>query len=80
MAASVDHEFVLDLWEKMVSYIPAKERLAAAEMLIKVCDDFGFTEQDFYDIIDDNKILEAAHSRYFAEEMEDDYDEDDDWG
>lgn len=76
--ATVDNEFVSDLWDTMVSYIPAKEKLDAAEALIKLCDEFGFTSEDLYDIIDDNKILETAFSRYFADVMEDE--EDDDWG
>lgn len=78
--ASVDNEFIVDLWNTIVSYIPAKEKLAAAEALIKLCDEFGFTEEDLYDIIDDNKILEAAFNRYFADAFDDDEDEDDDWG
>ena len=76
--ATVDNEFVSDLWDTLVSYIPAKEKLDAAEALIKLCDEFGFTSEDLYDIIDDNKILETAFSRYFADVMEDE--EDDDWG
>lgn len=76
--ATVDNEFVSDLWDTMVSYIPAKEKLDAAEALIKLCDEFGFTTEDLYDIIDDNKILETAFSRYFADVLLDE--EDDDWG
>ena len=76
--ATVDNEFVSDLSDTLVSYIPAKEKLDAAEALIKLCDEFGFTSEDLYDIIDDNKILETAFSRYFADVMEDE--EDDDWG
>lgn len=78
--ASVDNEFIVDLWNTIVSYIPAKEKLDAAEALIKLCDEFGFTEEDLYDIIDDNKILETAFNRYFADAFDDDEDEDDDWG
>jgi hypothetical protein len=77
--ATVDNEFVSDLWDTMVNYIPAKEKLDAAEALIKLCDDFGFTSEDLYDIIDDNKILETAFSRYFADVLLDE-EEDDDWG
>lgn len=78
--ASVDNEFVTDLWDTLVSYIPAKEKLDAAEALIKLCDEFGFTEEDLYDIIDDNKILETAFGRYFADVLEEDEEDDDDWG
>lgn len=74
---SVNNEFIVDMWNTLVTYIPAKEKLAAAESVIKLCDEFGFTSVDLYDIIDDNKILEAAHSRYFADEFdEDEFDDD----
>lgn len=70
-------ELITDVWDTIVSYIPSKDKLAAAEALIAVCDEFGFTKTDFYDIIDDNKILETAFSRYFAGEQDDE--DDDDW-
>lgn len=75
--ASVDNEFVTDMWDTIVSYIPAKEKLDAAEALIKLCDEFGFTKEDLYDIIDDNKILETAFNRYFADDDEDE--DEDEW-
>jgi len=75
--ASIGAIDVADIWATISSYIPAKERLSAAEALIRLCDELGFTEEDFYDMIDDNKILETAHSRHFAEadEEEEDWDE-----
>jgi hypothetical protein len=74
--ASIGAIDVADIWATISSYIPAKERLTAAEALIRLCDELGFTEEDFYDMIDDNKVLETAHTRHFAaEEDEEDWDE-----
>lgn len=74
---SIGPTSVADIWATLSPYMPAKERLSAAEALIRLCDELGFTEEDFYDMVDDNKVLETAHSRYFAdvEEDEDDWDE-----
>jgi hypothetical protein len=75
--ASISAIDVAGIWASLSSYIPAKERLAAAEALIRLCDELGFTEEDFYDMMDDNKVLETAHTRHFAEveDEEEDWDE-----
>ena len=76
--ASIGPIDVADIWATISSYIPAKERLSAAEALVRLCDELGFTKEDFYDMIDDNKVLETAHARHFAdanEEDEEDWDE-----
>jgi hypothetical protein len=70
--ASLDHLFVAEIWEVLVSSIANKEKLDAAEALIKLCDEYGFTTEDFSDIIETSKILDTAYNRYFADNEDDD--------
>ena len=75
---TVEAETIFDIWDAMKPLIPAKDRLEAAERIIKICDEIGMSETDLEDLIENDKILEAAYDRYF--EAEDDYDEDEeDW-
>lgn len=75
---TVESETIFDIWDAMKPLIPAKDRLEAAERIIKICDEIGMSETDLEDLIENDKILEAAYDRYF--EAEDDYDEDEeDW-
>ena len=38
---SIDTETLFELWEKVKEYIPAKDKLDAAETFVKLCDDAG---------------------------------------
>jgi|TARA_R110001606_G_scaffold47376_3_gene120591 hypothetical protein len=74
--ATNDMEIILDVWDTMKSYIPAKEKMAAAERIIKLCDDNGIRKTDIAEMTDDDKILETAFDRYFIDDDEDDLDND----
>ena len=39
---SIDTETLFELWEKVKEYIPAKDKLDAAETFVKLCDDGGY--------------------------------------
>ena len=73
--AAVDSEVVFDIWEAFKVLVPAKERMNAAERLIKICDDVGFLKEDIAEMTENDKILETAFDIYFA----DDYEDDDAW-
>ena len=71
---AIETDFIFELWEAMKPLIPAKDKLEAAERIIKMCDDYGISKTDLEDMIENDKILETAFDRYFV----DDYDEDED--
>ena len=48
-------------------------------MFIKQCDELGMSPEDIEILIDGDKILEVALDRYFEDDSEDYYEEDDDW-
>lgn len=71
---AIETDFIFDLWEAMKPLVPAKDKMEAAERIIKMCDDYGISKTDLQDMIENDKILETAFDRYFV----DDYDEDED--
>jgi hypothetical protein len=69
------HDLLLELWARIKSYIPAKERLEAADTLIAVFDEFGFIENSLLDEDLDKELTAAAKSH-----LSNSYDEEDnDW-
>lgn len=75
---AIETDFIFDLWEAMKPLIPAKEKMEAAERIIKMCDEYGISKTDLEDMIENDKILETAFDRYFVDDYDDDAD-DDDW-
>ena len=43
---SIDTETLFELWEKVKEYIPAKDKLDAAETFVKLCDDAGMEKDE----------------------------------
>jgi len=76
--ATGDIEILLDVWGTLKSFIPAKEKMEAAERLIKVCDEFGIRKNEIFEMAEDDKILQTAFDRYFADDDSDD-EWDDEW-
>jgi hypothetical protein len=74
--AAIETDFIFELWETIKQLVPAKDKLEAAERIIKACDDYGISKIDLEEMIENDKILQAAFDRYFADDFED---EDDDW-
>jgi hypothetical protein len=72
--ATVDAEVIFDIWEVFKPLVPAKERMAAAERLIKLCDDVGFQKTDISEMTENDKILETAFDIYFQDD-EDEFNE-----
>lgn len=67
-------EFIVDLWSRIKHLIPAKERLEAADVLVAVCDEYGYADgiEDYEDL---DKELRAAVKSHFSGFDEDDEDE-----
>lgn len=72
---AIETDFIFDMWEAMKPLIPAKDKMEAAERIIKMCDEYGISKEDIEEMIENDKILETAFDRYFV----DDDEEDEDW-
>lgn len=75
-------ELLIELWYDMKVFIPTKDRLDAAHILVAKLDDYGLLDGIEKDIAGLDKILkEAVVARYHVESEEDeeseyDYEED----
>jgi hypothetical protein len=74
----LESESLYELWETLVNYIPAKDKIEAGEMFIKQCDDLGLSSEDIELLIDGDLILSTALDRFFEDE-EDFNDDEEDW-
>ncbi len=74
----MESESLYELWETLVNYIPAKDKIEAGEMFIKQCDDLGLSSEDIELLIDGDLILSTALDRFFEDE-EDFNDDEEDW-
>lgn len=74
-----NHELLLELWARIKSHIPPKERLEVADILVVVFDEFGLVEDDLLDMDLDKEMRAAARSHLSddEEEFKDYYDDDD---
>ena len=75
----MESESLYELWETLVNYIPAKDKIEAGEMFVKQCDDLGMSSEDIELLIDGDLILTAALDRFFEDEEIFDADDNDDW-
>ncbi|MDA8882949.1 hypothetical protein N9I00_00920 [bacterium] len=76
--ATSDTEILLDVWNTLKSFIPAKDKMESAERLIKILDDHGIRKTEIFEMVDDDKILQTAFDRYFVNDDTDD-EWDDEW-
>lgn len=70
----------MELWARVKSHIPPKERLEVADIFVVVFDEFGLVDEDLLDEDLDRELRAAARSHLssFDEEVEED--EDDTYG
>lgn len=71
-------EFVIELWARIKPLVAKKDRLAAADAIISVCDEFGLAD-GLESATDLEKELSAAAKTYYGND-DDVEDEDDDYG
>jgi len=72
-----DIQVLLEAWEKLKNYIPAKDRLDAAISYVNIIDDYGADEQDWREVFSSSSHLHQAYEEVFGEmEDEDPYSED----
>ena len=74
-----DIQVLLEAWQKVKNYIPAKDRLDAAISYVNLIDDYGADEQDWREVFSSSSHLHQAYEQVFGEmEEEDPYSEDED--
>lgn len=79
---SQDNELILELWSRIKSHIPPKERLEVADIMVVVFDEFGMVNDSLLDEELDREMRAAAKSHLSdgIEEFEDEEEEQDDFG
>ncbi len=79
-----ESNLVIEVWEQVRDFLPVARRHESAVGIIRAFTEFGFEQEDFADIIDEDDILTAAYNEFFdvtEEEEELNYSEDDSpWG
>jgi hypothetical protein len=77
---SQDNELILELWSRIKSHIPPKERLEVADIMVVVFDEFGMVNDSLLEEELDREMRAAAKSHLSdgIEEFEDSEDEEDD--
>tara|TARA_B100000989_G_scaffold156330_2_gene116709 strand:+ start:27236 stop:27454 length:219 start_codon:yes stop_codon:yes gene_type:complete len=71
---------LLEAWQKLVEYVPQKDRLDAARAYVTLIDDFNLDQASLEEIKDSDHYLEAAISEYYAQDEDDRYeDEQEEW-
>ncbi len=68
-----NNELIMELWARMKSHIPPKERLEVADILVVVFDEFGLVDDELLDE-DLDKELRAAVRSHLGEST--DFEED----
>lgn len=75
---AIETDFIFEVWEAMKPLIPAKDKMEAAERIIKQCDEYGISKTDLEEMTENDKILETAFDRYFVDD-EEEWEDDDAW-
>ena len=73
-----NHELLLELWSRIKSHIPPKERLEVADIIVVVFDEFGLVENDLLEQDLDKEMRAAARSHLSDDEFSEDEEEFDD--
>jgi hypothetical protein len=68
-------EFIIELWARIKPLVQAKDRLDAADAIVAVCDEFGFLDE-----LGNHADLDSELRAAIKTQLEEDYDEDDEYG
>ena len=70
-------QVLIEAWNKLKSYVPAKDRLDADISYVNIIDEYGADEQDWREVFSSSSHLHDAYKEVFGELDEDDpYSED----
>lgn len=73
-----NHELLIELWSRIKSHIPPKERLEVADIMVVVFDEFGLVEESLLDEDLDKELRAAARSHIDRDVDEFEYEDYDD--
>lgn len=75
---SNNNELILELWARIKSHIPPKERLEVADIMVVVFDEFGLVDDTLLDEDLDKEMRAAARSHLVDDIEELEYEDEDD--
>jgi len=80
MTMQMEAEMLLEAWQKLIEFIPAKDKPDAARSYVSLIDEYSIDDQQIQEIKDADGLLEAALNEYYHDENEDvDDDESEEW-
>ena len=72
-----DIQVLIEAWDKLKNYVPAKDRLDAAIAYVNLIDDYGADESDWREVFSHSSHLHQAYNEVYGEIEDDDpYNED----
>jgi hypothetical protein len=72
-----DIQILIEAWDKLKNYVPAKDRSDAAIAYVNLIDDYGADESDWREVFSHSSHLHDAYNEVYGEMEEDDpYSED----
>lgn len=77
MMTQTEIELLVETWQKLSNYVPAKDRLDAAKAFVILLDEYGLddqAQQEFKDV--DDYLADAIDEYYQDTDDEEDYSED----
>jgi molecular chaperone GrpE (heat shock protein) len=81
MSIEVEVEVILELWDSVKDFIPAKSRTEVAENFLSVLANYGVDPKELGIIAEEDPNLHNAYETLFAADVndDDDYDDGDDY-
>ena len=74
MITNQDIAILIEAWEKLLPFIPAKEREEAAISFVTLLDDYSIDEQGIIEVKQADEYLEKALNEYYDEDNSEDKD------
>jgi len=71
-----DIQVLIEAWDKLKNYVPAKDRLDAAIAYVALIDDYGADDSDWREVFSHSSHLHQAYNEVYGE-IEQDEDDDD---
>ena len=80
MTMQMEAEMLLEAWQKLIEFIPAKDKPDAARSYVSLIDEYSIDDQQIQEIKDADGLLEAALTEYYHDDNEAvDDDESEEW-
>ena len=77
MTMQMESEMLIEAWQKLIEFIPAKDKPDAARSYVSLIDEYSIDDQQIQEIKDADSLLEAALNEYYHE-VDDDFGDEED--